>query len=105
MDQKPENHDQNNVFESSLKDWIKDEKTGFEFIEVVGKLFYDKNIELILFRSQLIDRSSSVILYKHSYSLKTVGRLLKISDSLLLARAIYKQDIPPARIDIGRLNL
>ncbi len=91
-------------FEISLKEWIKDEKTGFEFIEVTGKLFYDKNIELVLFRSQLIDRSASVILYKHAYSHNTVGRALKISDSLLLARSIYKLDIPPAKIDIGRLN-
>jgi len=105
MDHKPANNKNNDVFENSLREWIKDEKTGFEFIEVVGKLFYDKNIELIIFRSQLIDRSASVILHKHAYSHITVGKALKISDSLLLARAIYKLDIPPARIDIGRLNL
>lgn len=104
MTEDTESISNNEVFESSLKEWIKDEKIGFEFIEVVGKLFYDKNIELILFRSQLIDRSASVILYKHSYSVNTVGRVLKIADSLLLARSIYKLDIPPARIDIGRLN-
>lgn len=104
MDQNSGINSHSEVFESSLRDWIKDEKVGFEFIEVVGKLFYDKNIELILFRSQLIDRSASVILYKHSYSVNTVGKVLKISDSLLLARSIYKLDIPPARIDIGRLN-
>ena len=94
----------NSHFEDQLNKWISDEKAGFEFIDVLGKLFYEKSIELIIFRSQLFDRSASVILYKHSYSINTVGVLLKIQDSLLLARAIYKLDIPPARIDIGRLN-
>ena len=63
-----------------------------------GKIYYDKSIELILFRSQIIDRSSSVILYKHAYSKNTVGRALKIQDSLILAQVIYEMDLPPARI-------
>ncbi|MCK4678473.1 MAG: glyceraldehyde-3-phosphate dehydrogenase [Bacteroidales bacterium] len=104
MSKKPDIILNNSHFEDQLNKWISDEKAGFEFIDVLGKLFYDKSIELIIFRSQLFDRSASVILYKHSYSINTVGVLLKIQDSLLLARAIYNLDIPPSRIDIGRLN-
>ncbi len=91
-------------YDAILGKWITDEMAGFEFEHIVGKLFYEKSIELIIFRSQLFDRSSSVILYKHEYSVNTVGKPLKIQDSLLLAKAIYEMDIPPARIDIGRLN-
>jgi glyceraldehyde 3-phosphate dehydrogenase len=91
-------------FATSLENWISDEKAGFEFISALGHLYYDKSIELILFRSQLIDRSTSVILYKHAYSVNTVGTSLKIQDSLLIAKAMLEMNLPPARIDIGRLN-
>ncbi|MCX6234152.1 MAG: glyceraldehyde-3-phosphate dehydrogenase [Bacteroidetes bacterium] len=91
-------------YDEILGKWITDEMAGFEFENIVGKLFYEKSIELIIFRSQLFDRSSSVILFKHEYSANTVGKPLSIHDSLILAKAIYQLDIPPARIDIGRLN-
>jgi glyceraldehyde 3-phosphate dehydrogenase len=91
-------------YDSSLGNWITDEKSGFEFVNLVGQLYYDKSIELIIFRSQLIDRSSSVILKKHSHSLSVIGKALKIQDSVLIARELIKMDLPPARIDIGRLN-
>jgi glyceraldehyde 3-phosphate dehydrogenase len=94
----------NDHYEQLLNQWITDEKAGFEFVNIVGQLYYDKSIELIIFRSQLIDRSSSVILFKHSYSKTVIGKILKIQDSLLLAKTLLGMDVAPARIDIGRLN-
>ena len=91
-------------YNNSLENWINDEKSGFEFVNLVGQLYYDKSIELIIFRSQLIDRSSSVIIKKHSHSLSVIGKELKIQDSVMLARELLTMDLPPARIDIGRLN-
>jgi glyceraldehyde 3-phosphate dehydrogenase len=91
-------------YADSLDKWIVDEKLGFEFVNIVGQLYYDKSIELILFRSQLIDRSSSVILYKHSYSKTVIGKVLKIKDSVAIGRVLLEMELPPARIDIGRLN-
>jgi glyceraldehyde 3-phosphate dehydrogenase len=91
-------------YESSLKEWIDDEKYGNEFIEVLGKLFYDRSVELIFLRNQLIDRSASVILFKHSYAKTVVGKQLKIEDSLILAKAIKELKLPSAKIDIGKLN-
>ncbi len=91
-------------YQKFLGSWITDEKSGFEFVNLVGQLYYDKSIELIIFRSQLIDRSASVILKKHAHSLTVIGKELKIQDSVLLARELMTLDLPPARIDIGRLN-
>ncbi|MCK4569061.1 MAG: glyceraldehyde-3-phosphate dehydrogenase [Bacteroidales bacterium] len=93
-----------NRFESSLKSWINDEKVALEFVSLLGMLFLDKNVELVLLRNQLIDRSASVVLYKHSYATNVVGRTLDIRDSLLLAKAIGEVDITDARLDIGKLN-
>ncbi len=96
--------DMNGKYITSLNDWSYQEKLANEFISVVYKLFYDKAIELVLFRNQLIDRSSSVILYRHSYAENIIDKPLRIKDSLKLAKAILRSEMGPARIDIGRLN-
>jgi len=94
----------NGNYESFLKDWVLQEQLSNEFINVIYKLFYDKSIELLFFKNQLIDRSSSMILYKHSYAENIIGRKLVVKDSLKLAKAIFHCDIKPSRIDIGKLN-
>ncbi len=92
------------IYEDSLKQWFDDEKLCNEFIDVLHKLFYDKSIELIFLRNQLIDRSASVILNKHSYALTVIGKKLEIRDSLILAKTIYETNLPHSKLDIGRLN-
>lgn len=96
--------DMNGSYERSLNDWSYQEKLANEFISVVYKLFYDKSIELVLFRDQLIDRSASVILYRHSYAENIIDKPLRIKDSLKLAKAILRANLGPSTIDIGRLN-
>ncbi len=91
-------------FDKSLKTWIDDEKAAMEFINVIGKLWFDKSIELILLRSQLIDRGAGKILNKHVRAETILKKPVRVQDSLLLAKAILAEDIAPARIDIGRLN-
>ncbi len=102
---KKNNSSEAEAYEKSLLEWIDDEKAGFEFINVLGKLFYDKSIELIFFRTQLIDRSASVILHKHSYSKTIINKTLSIQDSLTLAKELYSFAMPPSKIDIGKLNM
>ncbi|MFP4470571.1 MAG: glyceraldehyde-3-phosphate dehydrogenase [Bacteroidales bacterium] len=91
-------------FDKSLKMWIDDEKAAIEFINVIGKLWFEKSIELILLRSQLIDRGAGKILNKHIRAETILKKPVSVQDSLLLAKAILAEDIAPARIDIGRLN-
>ena len=59
---------------------------------------------MTFFRNQLIDRSASVILNKHSYAQTVIGKKLEIKDSLILAKTIYETNLPHAKLDIGRLN-
>ena len=91
-------------FENSLNAWMDDEKAAHEFINVVGKLWFEKSIELILLRSQLIDRGAGKVLNKHVRAKTILGKEMRIQDSLILAKAILAENIAPARIDIGRLN-
>lgn len=92
------------TFDQALKTWIDDEKAAAEFINVLGKLWFEKSVELICLRSQLIDRGPGKILNKHVRAETILKKPVRIQDSLLLAKAILAEDIAPARIDIGRLN-
>jgi len=96
--------DSPNSFEETLQTWMSDAKAATELINVVSRLWYDKAIELILFRRQLLDRGSSSVLHKHSYANNIIKKPLQVQDSLLIARAMLELDIAPSRIDIGRLN-
>ena len=98
------NDNLNKPYEDVLKQWTDDVKAANAFIDIVHKLWYDKSIELILYRRQLIDRGASSVLSKHSYAQNLVKKPLTIHDSLLLAKAMLELDVAPARIDIGRLN-
>jgi glyceraldehyde 3-phosphate dehydrogenase len=91
-------------YENLLKAWANDEKAAFELTNYVGNMFYDKNVELRFFKRQLIDRSSSIFLNYHSYAATVIGKKLRIQDTLILVRELNNLVLPPARIDIGRLN-
>ncbi len=91
-------------FETSLHAWNENEKAANEFINIVGKLWYDKSVELILLRSALINRGSGKILNKHLRAEAILEKPVRVQDSLLIAKAMLAENMAPARIDIGRLN-
>lgn len=74
-----------------------------EFINIISDLWYDNAIELVLFRNQLIDRKVSEILNLMEYAGDFVQKPISIFDVLEIARAIKSLDLPPAKLDIGKL--
>ncbi|HET6244296.1 MAG TPA: glyceraldehyde-3-phosphate dehydrogenase [Bacteroidia bacterium] len=91
-------------YESELKEWIEFEKSAIELISIVGQLWFDKSVELIVFRNQLVDRSASEILNLHQYAKNIVKQSINITDTLELSKELLKLDLAPSRIDIGKLN-
>jgi glyceraldehyde 3-phosphate dehydrogenase len=95
----------NNVlYEKELSFQADRRKAGVEFIKIVSDLWYDKSIELVLFRNQLIDRNVSDIMNLHEYAGEFVQKPINVFDSVEIARAIEALDLPPSRIDIGKLT-
>lgn len=92
-----------NGYESELNDWIKQEKAAIELISIIGNLWFEKSIELILFHNELRDTSSSQLLNLHLYAKNVVKQPITILDTLLVACEIQKLDLSPSRIDIGKL--
>ncbi len=91
-------------YENGLADWIQQEKAAIELIHVTGSLWFDKSVELVLFRKQLVDRSASEILNLHQYAKQVVKNPINVLDTLMLAKELNRLDLAPSRIDIGRLG-
>ncbi|WP_339687899.1 glyceraldehyde-3-phosphate dehydrogenase [uncultured Nonlabens sp.] len=79
-------------------------RAAVAFIKAVSDLWYDRSIELVLFRNQLIDRNVSQILNLHEYAGQFVQKPISVFDSVEIAQAILALDLPPAKLDIGKLT-
>lgn len=93
-----------NSYDRQLGDWIELEKSAIELIHIVGDLWFNKSVELIIFRNQLVDRSASQILNLHQYAKDFVKKPINVSETLEIARRLVDMDLAPSRIDIGRLG-
>jgi glyceraldehyde 3-phosphate dehydrogenase len=93
----------NGDYQSQLNDWINQEKAAIDLINVVGKLWFEKSIELVLFRNQLFDRSASEIMNLHLYANNIVKKPITVFETLELASEILIGNYGAARIDIGKL--
>ncbi len=94
----------NGTYENELAFQADRRRATVEFIKIVSDLWYDKSIELVLFRNQLIDKNVSDILNLHEYAGAFVEKPISIFDSVEIAQAIKNLDIPPAKLDIGKLT-
>ena len=94
----------NTLYEKELSLQADRRKAGVEFIKIISDLWYDKSIELIFFRNQLIDTTVSDIMNLHEYAGEFVQKPINVFDTVEIARAILNLDLPPSRIDIGKLT-
>ena len=94
----------NKTYEKELSFQADRRRATVEFIKIVSDLWYDKSIELVLFRNQLMDRTVSEILNLHEYAGAFVQKPISIFDSVEIAQAIKTLDLPPAKLDIGKLT-
>ena len=94
----------NGTYENELAFQADRRRATVEFVKIVSDLWYDKSIELVLFRNQLIDKNVSEILNLHEYAGEFVQKPISIFDSVEIAQAIKTLDVPPAKLDIGKLT-
>ena len=90
-------------YEIEFSSWIEKEKKAIELINIVGNLWFDRSIELVLFRKPLFDIGSSEVLAHHQYARQIISKEISVYETLALAQAIAKSNLAPSRIDIGRL--
>jgi len=79
-------------------------KATTEFIKIVSDLWYDKSIEIVLFKNQVIDKNVSDIIHLHEYAGEFVQKPISIFDSVEILRSIADIALPPSKLDIGKLT-
>ncbi len=92
------------VYEKEIAFQADRRRAGVELIKIISDLWYDKSIEMVLFRNQLIDRNVSDIINLHEYAGEFVNKPISVFDSVEIARAILSLDLPPSKLDIGKLT-
>ncbi|MGB5320707.1 MAG: glyceraldehyde-3-phosphate dehydrogenase, partial [Lutimonas sp.] len=92
-----------NSYEEQLSLQVEQRRTTVELIKVISDLWYENNIELFLFRNQLIDRNVSGILNLLDYAKEFVQKPISMEYMLKIAQKIQGMNLPPAKIDLGKL--
>ena len=91
-------------YENQLNDWIGKEKSGVNLLNSVGTLMYDKGIELVLFRNQLLEIGVSELMNFFAYANNVVKRKTDVQTAAKLASEMLKMDLAPSKLDIGLLS-
>ena len=90
-------------YEKEVSSQAQTRRATVEFINIVNDLWYDKSIELVLFRNPLVDKRASEVLNLIDYAKEFVNKPITIQDALSIARAIQQIDLPSSKLDIGKL--
>ena len=93
----------NTNYEKEIISQAEKRRATTEFINIVNNLWYNNSIELVLFRNPLLDKRASEILNLIDYAKEFVAKPISIFDALSIAKAIVTFNLPPSKLDIGKL--
>lgn len=94
----------NTSFNSELEDWVNKEKLALELVTYASHIYFDKNVELVLFRRNIADKRVTEVINDHAYARKFAKIDVSLENSVKFAKALSQMDLAPAKIDLGRLE-
>lgn len=94
----------NDLYNNELEVYVNQEKAAVDLLNSIGKLLFDKSVELVLFRNHLVDTNVSDLLRLHRYAVEVVKKPISIFDTAEIAAKLYEMDLGPAKIDVGKLT-
>ncbi|WP_413999026.1 glyceraldehyde-3-phosphate dehydrogenase [Flavobacterium sp. W1B] len=92
------------LYQKEISFQVDRRRAGVELIKIISDLWYDKSIEMVLFKNQLLDKNVSEIINLHQYAGEFVGKPITVFDSVEIARVVLELDLPPSKLDIGKLT-
>ena len=92
-------------YNKTLQNWKNQELIAVDLINISNKILIDKGIELVFLRKHLTDKNASEILNFHDYGNKIHNSKMNIKNSLKISECIYRDNLNPAKIDIGKIQL
>ncbi len=93
-----------NHYDIELKNWIDNEKIAANLLNLIGQLMYDKGIEIVLFRQNILDVGVTELMRLLSYAENVIERKIKLETALILAQEITDMELPPSKLDLGLLT-
>ena len=93
-----------NSYDKQLSNWIDNEKIAANLLNLIGQLMYDKGIEIVLFRQNILDVGVTELMRLVSYAENVVERKIKLDTALKLTQEITKMELPPSKLDLGLLT-
>ena len=94
----------NNLYNNQFNNWLSNEKTAVNLLNYSGQLMYDKGIEIVLFRQNILDVGVTELMRLFSYAENVVKRKIDIQTATDLIKEISYTDLPPSKLDIGLLT-
>lgn len=89
--------------DSHLKEWNEAILLAEDALPIIGRLFRDKNVVVIMYGRPLFEKSPIDILREHRWVRKIEESTLSIRDSFPLLQQLTKMELRPCRIDLGKL--
>ena len=93
-----------NHYDIELKNWIDNEKIASNLLNLIGQLMYDKGIEIVLFRQNILDVGVTELMRLLSYAENVIERKIELETALILAQEITDMELPPSKLDLGLLT-
>ena len=93
-----------NLYDKELNNWIDNEKIAADLLNLTGQLMYDKGIEIVLFRQNILDVGVTELMRLVSYAENVVERKIELNTALTLIQEISVIELPPSKLDIGLLT-
>ena len=84
--------------------WVNKEKNAIELINIAGKLWLEKNIELTIFRRNIADARFTEILNNAEFTRVYLNLPITVDDFLAIAQSIEKLNLAPTRVDLSTLG-
>ncbi|MGF1737816.1 glyceraldehyde-3-phosphate dehydrogenase [Photobacterium satsumensis] len=89
--------------EKYLLDWQTSQTNAESISPLLGQLYRQKGVEVLMFGKQIVNTSVIDIVKSHRLSRRYTGSELSPAQSLPLIQALSSLDLSPCRIDIGQL--
>jgi glyceraldehyde 3-phosphate dehydrogenase len=91
-------------YEAELNAYITRERAAVDIVNSVGRLMFDKGVELVFFRNHLVDAHVSEVLSLFDYAKDVVKKPIDVATAAEIARELSNIDLAPSKIDLGKLT-
>jgi glyceraldehyde 3-phosphate dehydrogenase len=93
------------VTSDHFADWKRREALAEAMIPIIGHLYRERDVTILVHSRSLVNKSVISILKTHKYVRQIESRELSIVDTFPILQIIAGLDLGPSRIDIGKLAL